>query len=438
LVGDYTAALEGEALAVDASHLCDIERDQFIFEIDLTSNQANTSLEAYYEAANPELVRHLSSIATAFAAGESHARVTYVRGAAGIGKSFVTRNLTSAFDTAQQCSIEMADLFAGAANSLGFPVELAADLTTQDRETVFNRLPAVADEASFDLKRMLDAAGCVVDEQLLPLIILDGIDELHGNTSTLMLEAVDDFIRSGAPGAGRFVHFFISGRPEGFATWLNHPHRKETNTAIVDQFDLQAPRYGTAGDLEYRVRGYLDFARDPPLAADEIAAHVKSFTEAVSKYPFLSYSIGNLALGNIAIEQTAPSLSVSEQSLKEGLFDDILLRNAGTHGRPGADSDLEGTYRRALEDVATKYAEVADDGRFAVRSEDTIEAFDDAGRSLGTLRVRNLLGRAGVAFLTEPSTSTTRYRFDPYWLHAHLIERRNTRTLSGYVYRPCE
>jgi hypothetical protein len=52
--------------------------------------------------------------------------------------------------------------------------------------------------------------------------------------------------------------------------------------------------------------------------------------------------------------------------------------------------------------------------------------------------VRNVLNRGGVAFLTSALTTTTRYRFDPFWLHAHLIERRNQRLDSEYEYRGCE
>src|SRR5690606_35710637 len=181
-----------------------------------------------------------------------------------------------------------------------------------------------------------------------------------------------------------------------------------------------------------------DFARDPPLSEEEVESFVDSVAQALDEHPFLTYSMGNLAVGNVVIEQTAPDLEISEHSLKRGLFDDILLRNAGTHGRPGADSEHEGAYRRALEDIAARYANVDASGRFIVRSEDTVEAFGDDGESLGSLRVRNVLNRAGVAFLTEPVMATTRYRFDPFWLHGHLIERRNQRLIENYSPMGCE
>src|SRR5690606_27385463 len=161
-------------------------------------------------------------------------------------------------------------------------------------------------------------------------------------------------------------------------------------------------------------------------------------TRAVALHPFLSYSLGNLAIGNVAIEQTAPGLEVSERGLKEGLFDEALVRNTDTHGRPGANSEMEGAYRRAVADVAARYSEVDASGRFAFRSEHTISVTDDAGVFMGEVRVRNLLARAGLAFLPDPGAATARYRFGPFWVHAHLIERKHQRMVEGYRYQTCE
>ncbi len=436
-VGDYEAD-RNDGATIDVSPLCAVERSAFVFDLDLTSNDSRDSLEAYYEAANPELVDHLSAVAAAYQAGEKQARATYLRGAAGVGKSFAVRNLLDAFPDSEQCQVELSELFSLDAKSLGFAVEAKADLATLDGSMVFNELETIDDPADFALTKLLEAAGCFDGGELAALVVLDGLDEIHEDAATLLLEAVDNFILDGAPGAGPFVHFLVSGRPEGFANWLIAPDRNEQNTAIVDQFDLHAPRYQTAGDLRFRVEGYLDFAQNPAPSSDEVDAYVESFSGAVQMYPFLTYSIGNLAVGNIVIQQTAPDLEFSEQSLKAGLFDDMLVRNAETHGRPGVSSRFEGTYRRALEDIAARYTDVDSEGRFTVRSEDTVEAFDDEGKPFGKLRVRDVLDRSGVAFLTEPLTTTSRYTFDPFWLHAHLIERHNQRVNEEYRYRGCQ
>lgn len=436
-VGDYVADLGEAPATTNTAELCDIELDEFVFDLDLETTEAHDNLEAYYEAANPELVAHLAAVADTHMKGERHARITYLRGAAGVGKSFVTRNLTDAFEDSAQCVVSLAEAFMLEADSLGFEVEQAADLATLDGTTVFNTLPNVSQPSRFSLLTLLEAAGCFDEGTLTPLVILDGLDEIHSDASTLLLEELDDYVLSGAEGAGDFVHFLVSGRPEGFARWLTAPERTRANTAIVDQFDLTPPVYDTAGDLAYRVKSYLEFARMPAPQPQELESHVESFVAALLDYPFLRYSIGNLAVGNIVIDQTAPGLTLSERSLKEGMFDDLLVRNAATHGRPGTDNALSGVYRRMLEDIAAQYVDVDQSGRFTVRSEDTVPVTDDGGTPLGRARVRNVLDRAGVAFLTEPRTSTTRYRFEPFWLQAHLIERRNQRLHAGYAYQAC-
>jgi hypothetical protein len=280
----------------------------------------------------------------------------------------------------------------------------------------------------------------MVDSSPVPLVVIDDLDELQDDSSTAILEAIDNYVLDGAPGAGSFLHFIVVGRSSAFATWLTAPERTQDNNEILNRFDLAAPTYRTAGDLEFRVRGYLDFIGELENveAAGELDGYVASVTEAVSAYPFLTYSTGNLAVGNVVIDHTAPGQGESEEELKVGLFDDILLRNAQSHGRPGDGSEHDAAYRRVLEEIAVRFAAVGDSGDFAVRSEDTVEVTDDDGTVLGEVRVRNVLNRGGVAFLTSAVASTARYRFEPFWLHAHLIERYNQRLDPDYAYRPCE
>jgi hypothetical protein len=114
------------------------------------------------------------------------------------------------------------------------------------------------------------------------------------------------------------------------------------------------------------------------------------------------------------------------------------LRDADSHSRPGTESSLNAAYRRALEEVAVRYAEeINDSGVFTVTSEDTVPVSADDGSLLGEVRVRTLLNHSGVAFLTTRAT-TTRYHFDPFWVHSHLIERYNQRHFPRYAYRGCQ
>src|SRR5690606_32989953 len=103
------------------------------------------------------------------------------------------------------------------------------------------------------------------------------------------------------------------------------------------------------------------------------------------------------------------------------ILDDWLARNSETHNRPGAGSELDGQYRRILEDVAAQYStSVGDDGEFSVATQDNVAVVDESGRSAGYVRVRDVLLHSGVAYLTSASSTTTRFRFSPFWLHGFL------------------
>ena len=314
LVGDYAADLEPGAASIDSSHLCDVERDAYTLELDLESTDAQPDLETYYAIANPELTDHLASLAEMLHDGDAHVGITYITGAAGVGKSFAIRNGLDAFADDEKCTAALGDLFGEHADRLGFSIETRPDLATLDGEIVFNELPAIADPTAFELESLLTAADCYVDDTLVPLVVIDDLDELQDTSSTTILEAIDNFILGGAPGAGPFVHIIVIGRPSAFATWLTDPERTEDNNANLSRFGLRGPTYRTAGDLEFRVRGYLDFVGELEAteAAGELGDYVASVTHAVSTHPFLTYSLSNLAVGNVVVEHTAPGRDESE------------------------------------------------------------------------------------------------------------------------------
>lgn len=433
LVGDY----EPDLATVASAPLCAIESEVFAFAIDLESSSSRGDLAAYYRAANPDFVARLAELQARLLAGSTDRGVTYLMGAAGVGKSFLLDDTVEAFPATERCEVALGDWYGKDSSSLPYAVTPRADLAALDGDPVFNEL--ASHDAAFGLTGLLAAAGCYVDGTLVPLIVIDGIDEIHDAAATQLLEAVDDLVLDEA--ADGFVHFLVAGRPEGFWSWLTAPKRTAANAEIVARFDLIAPRYETAGDLEYRLRGYLEFSGQLTEleASGELVDYISSFTDAVVGHSFLTYSTGNLSLGNVVIEQTTPGLDQSEQALKAGLFDDILQRDAETHGRPGDGEALEGAYRRALEEVAVLYAgQVDENGVFTTRSEDVVPIVADDGAALGEVRVRDLLNRSGVAFLVSATTRTTRYRFDPFWLHGHLVERYNARRYPEYEYQGCE
>lgn len=433
IVGDYEVGTQ----SIDTSRLCDIERATFAFPIDTASTSQQPDVETYYELANPELTTHLSATAKAFSAGTAHAGVTYVMGTTGVGKSFALRNVVDGFATTERCDINLNDIFA---SPVGFSVVPAPDLVTLDGKVTFNELPSLADAAAFKVSSLFTAANCSSGGTLAPLIVVDGLDQIHGAAATTILKEIDQFILDGANGAGPFIHFVAAGCPEAFNGWLTNPNRTEKNNAILERFTLAAPHYQTAGDIELRVRGYLQFTGQLTAleASGELAAYVGRVINAVAANPFLTYSLGNLAVGNIIIERTGPKTGETEETLKIGLLDDILDRAAQAYNRPDPGVGLGGPYLRALEEIAVRYINVDNAGVFEVLSEDVVEMRDDAGKVLGSVRVRDVLDRSGLALLTSAVAAGTRYRFDPFWIHAHLVERYNQRIVPGYTYKTCE
>ena len=164
------------------------------------------------------------------------------------------------------------------------------------------------------------------------------VSEIHDDAARLILERVDDYILDRDKAAIPFVHFLISGRPEGFATWLAASERHQENTDIEKNFDLEGPKYVTGGDLTFRVRAYLDFIFGDDFNDEDVANYRAPFVDALTRHPFLRYTTSNLAFGNFVIDQTATGVDNSERALKARLFDDILERDVDTHGRPGADN----------------------------------------------------------------------------------------------------
>ena len=118
------------------------------------------------------------------------------------------------------------------------------------------------------------------------------------------------------------------------------------------------------------------------------------------------------------------------------MYDNLLERNYQTHGRT---EGYRSSYGYILEEIAARYLDQVDEeGYFVVHFQDTVQVLDDDEKPIGEVRVRDVLDRSGIAFLAPGDFMTTRYRFDPFWIHAHLVEQRNQRLHPQYEYRGCE
>ena len=412
--------------ALDITPLCSIEQ-QLTIAIDQRGSSQHQDLLSYYEAANPEIFAHLGSVAQRYRDGKKEKGATYVMGAPGVGKSFVARALT--FLPEEQCEIKLGDLFKYETQKLDFEVHIRPDLATLDGETVLSHLPAAAQPNAFTWDGLLTAAGCKKDGATVPLVIVDDLDELHNDTSMLILREVENLISRDSATEDTFVHIVVFGRPESFVPWLKHANRIPPDE--VWRFFLQGPIYSTSGDLEFLCRNYYDFKDNSvPTRAD-----IDHFIQLVTDHPSVTYSIRKLATANFVIEQSAAMRGYTAQSLKAALYDNLLERNYQTHGRP---EHHQNGYEYALEEIATYYLDRLDaQGFFAVDFSDTVQIIDDSGESIGEVRVRDVLDRSGVALLDPADVMSARYRFDPFWIHTYLVEQRNQRLNQKYERRSC-
>ena len=410
---------------LDIEPLCAIDRQLAVPITEGEPSRYGNLLEHYREA-NPELFDHLDTIDQEYEDGNPHRGGTYVIGGPGVGKSFVSAGLCQ-FPEDERCTIRMGEF--AESGGQGIDLEMRDDLVTLDGEWVFNQLPTFADPYAFALDDLLAVGGCVQDGRVKPLIILDDLNELHDDSVWLLLREVEAFI-SRQDTENPFVHVLVFGRPEAFASWLRQARLTPPRSLQVAR-PLKGALYTTSGDLEFTYRDRLDYRRMPSPSQDEIDA----FVALIGEHPFLSYSIQILTVRNFVIEARLGGME-SETDLKAAIYDSLIERNRQIHGR-GDVYPL--SYQFLLEDIAARYLEAVDsDGFFVVDVQDRIEVYDETGSHvIGEVYVRDVLDRSGLATFERPESILTRYRFDPFWVHAHLVELGNQRLYPGHTYRTC-
>lgn len=434
-VDDYVAD-RGDP--VDTTPLCDLEkarRGPFYVPLDVESDEHLNELEAYYTRANPELMERFDEVAEDFADGVFSKTATYLMGEAGIGKTFVMRRLLTRFDEQETCEVDLAAALSTASERL--PTRLAPDLATIDGDVVLNELPGLAKPNSFSLPAFLEEQGCIRNGRVASLILLDGVDEIHARSARVLVREVEKYLLSETDA---FVHLVLLGRPEGFSPWFSDPARGDATGRVTKTIRLQPPQYITKGDVAFRLREYLRFALTLDLHERNgtFDDYVDSVIEALEKHSFLRYSLGNLSVGNVVLQHTGPDRNETALSLKAKIFDDMMERNVGTHGRPGSGSRFDHGYRAVLEQIAARYLSVNDNGEFIVSPNDTVPLVNALGEPLGDVLVTAVLERSGLAYLSSPTSTTKRFKFSPFWLHGYLAERYNQRIAPKYSHRECD
>jgi hypothetical protein len=419
---------------VPVAHL-DALDDNLTTEI-IDGPAAADDLLSYFALANPDLFDHIEVIEQAYLDGTGGKGLTYIWGSPGVGKSFISRNRLSAGFPGPSCLVKLGDLFDEDTAKLDFEVTRKADLMTLDGQERFDDLPAVAETSAYDLEGMLSAASCVQNEELVPLIIVDDIDEVHSETSNLILRSLDRLVLETEVRGGKLLQVVVLGRSEGFATWYRDPKRNDDIAEFLRVYHLNGPEFLTRSDVEVLADNQIRFVLGNDIWEEMIKGgaaegQVEAYVQYVSRHPILPYSIRVLAIATMITDRSLNSTEDSDRELKSFLFNEMLRRASDVHGRPAAGDDQ---YQRILELIAVRYAgeELVDDqGFFTVGFNDTVKVRNGVWSSREVL-VRQVLDHSGIAIVEPASFSLLRYRFDPVWVHPFLVELRNQRVNPLY------
>jgi tRNA A-37 threonylcarbamoyl transferase component Bud32 len=388
---------------------------------------------------NKPLFGHLGQLRKLHRLGDSHRGITYIYGAPGVGKSFfVKKHLKTTLPADANCVVKLSDVFTGSTKEFGFQVEPRSDVTTSGGKTL-GTLPAITDPRDFQLRRLLSASGCEQNGELVPLVVIDDIDEVHPDSSRLILRSLDKFLLDPIQPKSGFLHVIVVGGSEGFAPWYRHPKRGDGIQEFLSTFELKGPVYPTTGDLEVLARNVLEFQLGKAKwkqaqQSGTASSLVRQFEQYVRRHRFLSYSIRSLSIATMISDRPSTSPNATGLELKDFLLSELLRRASEDLGRPDPDDEQ---YRRVLEQVASRYANpLDDDGFFVVAGGDKVSVPSE-GRDVDEVDVRAVLDHSGIAITIPESYSTARYRFEPVWVQAHLIELANQRKYPRHQIRSC-
>jgi len=390
------------------------QESEYKISSSLNAHQASTL--AFYAEANKEFLDHYVSSPPGKNDGSSP-DLGYLMGPAGAGKSTLTQSLRGP----NSCYVKLSDEFTkGKSAHYSVPKE---DLKVGD---TVNKLPGLADQKQFSLIEILTNARCCRAGACKSLAILDDLDELHPDLSKYLLQVIETDVQS-QPRSSLPKQILVVGRPEGFFYYFTE--RTRTPDPKISYFTLKLPKYLSQGDLKVLYSGAIDRRKDRDLDTPASPAESQSvFINLIPSEGWLSYTISQLAYADFVTEYVLMKKKEGGRKLRDQLFDNILFYNSQSHHRPQTGNPV---YVNLLEDIAVHYVDdaVKNNGYFDVPFEASIPVFSGHQNKtqIGTLSIQEVLNRSGVAYLDAATLRTPRYRFQPRWLHAYLVQRWNER-----------
>lgn len=448
-----------DSKGLDLSPLLEIESRTLPPVLRVGPNRHATLADYYWEA-NPELHERLLAARRVYEAETPvpFRGVTLIAGAAGIGKTFIKKDIASRqYPPEAVCKLDLRELYEDWQHQ-GW-TEARADLAAGENSLSYSHAQR-------------NLAGCrltaLLKEKSAAFYILDSLDEVHPDDQTALLREIEAFALRGARD---FVHVVVIGRGDAFCDYWRQTDADSVpgNLALMM---LRPPEFRTTGDLlvsswnhhcfhyklawtrsgenipftlnDYRDWSAAEFPRDGRyrnasfLSNHSLDSGMQSMLESWATHePTVRSVLPNLA-GNGIIRTIAEDFYLrgaryDDREVMETYLHARLLRESAKQQRPcNTRPEFLKAYLQAFEEVAAKYLrerKVDADGYFYVAASDTVEVQYRGGPM--TLPVNRILDRSGLECCDPRTKAGCHYRFEPVWFHRFFVNRYLERNGQG-------
>lgn len=407
--------------------------------IDEQKKIKNLILTEYFKNNNSEFFKHLNSTNQSII-NNNFIGLTYLYGIAGIGKSFIRNPIKKLYGN-NSCVIKLGDKIKPEKN---YGSEIKQERQLYSDSIVLSKLPKIT--GRFNLKSLLEQSDCILSGEHKKVVIIDDLDEIHPDSSTLILKSIDEFLEKQRNNNGQDLHFIVFGRPEAFNYHLSHPKRQYVNN--FRKFKLKGTGYTHSSDISLMSFNYFIHKKNELKPKDIDSTIIKRMKQK----PFLfETSKNNLASSNFVIESIrklekdfSKSNTVPDIKYKEELFENYLSRNHKSHNRPELNGINGKRYKHLLQNIAEKYLEsVNNQGYFRVSINDSVPVLKDILKSsydalkldanrnckldIYNFNVQQTLEYSGIVNIRPIDQNTKEYKFTPLWLHEFLVNTRRER-----------